>query len=254
MIERWSHWVCSEPVLWAWVSLAFVIFLVLFKVTAPYGRHARHGWGPLVPSWLGWFLMEFVTLVGMGLCFWVSASPSSGAILLGALYLAHYTYRSVLYPWLASTSSTPVSLSIVLSAFFFNVFNSTILGGWIFIVSSPGPVEVSANWVVGLLLFAGGFVTHVRSDTILRNLRRDHGPGYHIPRGFLYRWVSCPNYLGEITQWVGFAVMINSLAGWTFAVWTMANLLPRAVEHHRWYTERFPDYPERRRAIVPGII
>jgi hypothetical protein len=36
-------------------------------------------------------------------------------------------------------------------------------------------------------------------------------------------------------------------------VWTMANLVPRARAHHRWYRERFPDYPARRKALVPGL-
>jgi 3-oxo-5-alpha-steroid 4-dehydrogenase 1 len=33
----------------------------------------------------------------------------------------------------------------------------------------------------------------------------------------------------------------------------MANLVPRARAHHRWYRERFPDYPARRKALVPGL-
>ena len=77
---------------------------------------------------------------------------------------------------------------------------------------------------------------------------------FWIPEGFLYRWVSCPNYLGEIIQWTGFAVAMNALAGWSFVCWTIANLLPRALRHHQWYIQQFEDYPASRRAIVPGIL
>jgi protein-S-isoprenylcysteine O-methyltransferase Ste14 len=74
-----------------------------------------------------------------------------------------------------------------------------------------------------------------------------------IPRGGLFRWVSAPNYLGEMMEWVGFAIATWSLAGAAFAVWTIANLLPRAVSNHRWYRSKFADYPPERRALIPWI-
>ena len=254
MIEQWVSWVCSPAFLWAWMGLALGVFCVLFKVTAPYGRHGRSGWGPTVPARMAWVLMEAFTLVGIGLCWWVTVEPGRPAVVLGLLYGGHYLYRSFIYPVLSSSSATPAPLSVVLMALVFNVFNSTILGGWIFLMSPEGVMELSARWLGGGGLFVGGFVIHVRADAILRNLRRDHGPGYHIPKGFLYRWVSCPNYLGEVIQWVGFAILVDALAGWTFAVWTAANLVPRAFKHHRWYQARFADYPQDRRAIFPGIV
>ncbi len=253
-MERWVAWVCSPEVLWAWMGLALAVFCLLFWVTAPYGRHSRAGWGPTVPAPVGWFLMEIVTLVGMGTCFVLGSNRQNGALVLGCLYGGHYLYRSLYYPWTASPSAAPVSASIVASSVGFNVVNSTILGGWIFMLSTAEPALFSVRGCVGVLLFFVGFFIHIRSDSILRNLRRDHGPGYHIPIRFLYRWVSCPNYFGELLQWVGFAILVDALAGWTFAVWTAANLVPRAVIHHRWYQQRFDDYPKDRRAIFPGIL
>ncbi len=72
--------------------------------------------------------------------------------------------------------------------------------------------------------------------------------------GGLFELVSTPNYFGEIVQWIGWAVMTWSLAGLSFALFTVANLLPRGIGHHRWYREHFEDYPDRRRAIVPFIL
>ena len=57
----------------------------------------------------------------------------------------------------------------------------------------------------------------------------------------------------EIVEWLGWALLTWSPAGLAFAAWTMANLVPRARAHHRWYRERFPDYPARRKALVPGL-
>ena len=42
-------------------------------------------------------------------------------------------------------------------------------------------------------------------------------------------------------------------AGLAFAVFTAANLGPRARSNHSWYQENFPDYPEGRRALIPGV-
>ena len=50
-------------------------------------------------------------------------------------------------------------------------------------------------------------------------------------------------YLGEIVEWGGWALLTWSPTGLAFFVWTVANLAPRAWSHHRWYHEKFPDYP-----------
>ncbi|CAA0836315.1 Steroid 5-alpha-reductase DET2 [Striga hermonthica] len=67
-------------------------------------------------------------------------------------------------------------------------------------------------------------------------------------------WVSCPNYLGEIVEWLGWAVMTWSWAGLGFFVYTCANLVPRAEQNHRWYLEKFgEDYPSNRKAVIPFV-
>ena len=35
---------------------------------------------------------------------------------------------------------------------------------------------------------------------------------------------------------------------------TAGNLIPRAVQTHRWYREKFADYPADRKALVPFLI
>jgi hypothetical protein len=55
-------------------------------------------------------------------------------------------------------------------------------------------------------------------------------------------------------MWTGWAVATWSLAGLSFALFTAANLIPRAVSHHRWYRRTFADYPRRRKAVIPGLL
>jgi hypothetical protein len=92
------------------------------------------------------------------------------------------------------------------------------------------------------------------ADGRLRRLRAPGETGYAIPRGGLFELVSCPNYLGEIVEWIGWAVASASLAGLAFAVYTAANLAPRAIAHHAWYREKFPGYPGSRKALVPFLL
>ena len=57
-----------------------------------------------------------------------------------------------------------------------------------------------------------------------------------------------------MVEWSGWAVATWSLAGLAFALYTVANLAPRAMANHRWYRETFPDYPSDRRALVPYVL
>jgi steroid 5-alpha reductase family enzyme len=107
---------------------------------------------------------------------------------------------------------------------------------------------------VGLVVFAAGAGINIWSDNRLIGLRSGGQQGYTIPRGGLFEFVSCPNHMGEVIQWSGFALMCWNLPALSFAVWTAANLIPRAVSHHAWYRRTFPDYPPGRRAVIPGLV
>ena len=77
--------------------------------------------------------------------------------------------------------------------------------------------------------------------------------GYKIPRGGAFELVSGANFFGEIVEWSGFALAAWSLPGLAFAIFTFANIGPRAASHHRWYLTKFPEYPRSRRAVIPFV-
>ena len=240
-----------------WILAAIATAIVLLRVTAPYGRHARAGWGPALPAAIGWVVMESPSLLVMTGLF--LASPrrvDPAAQVFVTLWAGHYVYRSLVFPWLGAQRKADVPISIVASGAVFNVINATLNGVWLFF---EGPRR-DASWlrdprfVGGIALFATGFWVHASADAGLRALRARSATRYAIPRGGLFERVSCPNYLGEIVEWSGFAILTWSLTGLSFAVWTASNLVPRAVAHHRWYRETFPDYPTERKAVVPGLL
>lgn len=233
---------------WVWMAIAAVTFAVLLKVSAPYGRHARKGWGPSLPAWAGWVLMEAPSPLLIGFFFATSAYRGDvGTALLAAMWLSHYGYRILVFPFLGAGKKAPMPISIAGTAVLFNLMNGGINGYGLFRLD--GAHELGPRFFAGAALFAAGFAIHVKADAVLRALRTPGEGGYKIPQGFLYRWVSCPNYLGEILEWAGFALAAGTLWPLSFLVWTIANLVPRALAHHRWYLATFADYPKERRAI-----
>ena len=103
-------------------------------------------------------------------------------------------------------------------------------------------------------VFLAGFVINLHSDHVIRTLRKPGDTAFHIPRGGMFRYVTSANYFGELTEWVGWAILTFSWAGLVFAIWTFANLGPRANTHHQWYIENFGDaYPRNRKRMIPFV-
>lgn len=240
----------------AWMVLAIVIFPTQFRVTAPYGRHARTDWGPSIPNQLGWCIMELVSLViFVGLFLWGPTAKTAPMWIFFALWAAHYFNRSLIFPWRTHTRGKSIPLAIVGSAIVFNIVNAGLNGYYFGWSGRVYPTEwlTDPRFIAGLAIFVAGASINLWSDNTLIGLRADGSKGYTIPRGGLFEWVSCPNHMGEIIQWSGFALMCWNLPALSFAVWTAANLIPRAVSHHKWYRTTFPDYPAGRRAVIPGV-
>jgi 3-oxo-5-alpha-steroid 4-dehydrogenase 1 len=243
--------------LWGWAILGLAVFILLLFVKAPYGRHSRKDWGPVISNRLGWFLMEFPSLLVFVLFFLFGPGNIQPLTwIFFALYVSHYTNRSLIWPWRTHTAGKMMPLVVALMAVCFNLVNGFINGYYFSAFSREYNVEwlTGTRFILGAVLYAGGSFLNWWSDQILLRLRRGGKNGYFIPGGGAFRWVSCPNFLGEIVQWSGFAVMTWSPAALVFALWTFFNLVPRAMAHHKWYRKTFPDYPPGRKAIIPFVL
>jgi 3-oxo-5-alpha-steroid 4-dehydrogenase 1 len=236
--------------------LAIATFVGTFFIRAPYGRWASRKWGPTLPGWLGWLMMEVPAALTLALIYVTAPQPGSTTSLAFLLiWEAHYIHRAFFYPFARSDRAKPMPLAVPVLGIAFNVLNGWLNGTWLFVLAGG----YSASWlrdprfILGLGMFVAGYAINRAADRTLRGLRAPGQLDYKIPQGGLYRWVSCPNYLGEIVLWTGWAIATWSLPGLSFAVWTFANLAPRAVGYHRWYRERFPDYPPERRALIPYV-
>ncbi|XP_052204425.1 steroid 5-alpha-reductase DET2 [Diospyros lotus] len=232
--------------------------LSLRFLQAPYGKHHRPGWGPAMSPPLAWFFMESPTLWLTLLLFPMGRHRSNPqALILISPFLLHYLHRTCIYPLRLRRPCNGFPVTVALMAFVFNLWNSYVQARW---VSHYASYENDRwFWVRfsgGLALFLSGMAVNVRSDIALVALKGkgEGGGGYQIPRGGWFELVSCPNYFGEVVEWLGWTVMTWSWAGLGFFLYTCSNLVPRAQAHHKWYLDKFAeDYPRGRKAVVPFV-
>lgn len=243
----------------AWIVIGVCAFIILMYTSAPYGRHIRSGWGKNIPARLGWVAMESPTFIIMSFYFYYNYVELKLLDLAGTLFyimwMFHYIHRTLVWPFRAQMNKRVMPISIMLFAVCFNTINTMINAESIFKIHSPYPENwiMSPQFILGILIFIIGMVINITSDNILIKLRKQSHNEYIIPNAGLYQWVSSPNYLGEILEWIGWAIATWSLAGFSFAVWVMANLIPRARSNHLWYLENFEDYPVKRKILIPMV-
>ena len=240
----------------AWTLIALVLVPVQLRIAAPYGRHTKSSWGPTLDNRLGWMIMEIVSPIALLYWIWRGNPQATPALfILAGLWALHYLNRSIVFPLRLRTAGKRIPLAIVLSAVFFNLVNGFFNGYWWGFLAPAYPEGWlrDPRFLAGAALFLTGVIINHRADSQLIALRRPGETGYRIPQGGLFRYISCPNHFGEIVEWFGFALMAWNLPALSFAIWTAANLIPRAVAHHRWYRSHFADYPPERKAVIPGV-
>ncbi len=221
-----------------------LVLLSLLWVTAPYGRHYQEGWGPSLPNRAAWILMELPALLVITLLVLASparAMPQTWVPL--CFWVFHYAYRTFLFPALMQPSDRTFPALLVLFAIVFNTLNGYNNAEALIAAGENATPLLTQHFVIGTVLFLAGFSLHFQSDKTIRELRKPGETGYRIPQGGLFRWVSSPHYLGEIIQWIGWAVLTWSLAGVAFALFTFCNLAPRALSNHRLVSRAFRRVP-----------
>ena len=242
-------------IIYIWIAIAVILFPIQLFISAPYGRHTKTTWGPMISNKLGWILMEGWALVAFWTIYIIYFNSNTYSLFFAGLYTVHYINRSFIFPLRTQTKGKQMPLMIALSAMLFNSVNASSIGFYLSNVTKyPADYFLHWNFIIGLILFVIGFYINYKSDGILIHLRKPGETGYKIPEGFLFRYISCPNHFGEMLEWLGFMLLVWNLAGVSFFVWTVSNLLPRALHHHKWYLQNFADYPKDRKAVFPFVI
>jgi len=234
-----------------WILIALIVLPINLIYKAPYGKHSTKKWGKVIDNKTGWILMEFPALITCPLIYFSIAEEIKLNIGFIFLWILHYFNRTIIYPLRIKTRGKKIPIAIVSSAFFFNLVNGILNGYFLTLVQ----FESISNMylILGFVIFFIGFYINISSDNILIKLRTNQ-KGYVIPKGGLFNHVSCPNFFGEIIEWLGFAVMTLNPGSISFLIWTICNLVPRSKAHHKWYQNNFENYPKKRKAVIPYFL
>ncbi|XP_029558088.1 3-oxo-5-alpha-steroid 4-dehydrogenase 2b [Salmo trutta] len=248
-------------------TLSCVLFLVgvshLVRLTqAPYGRYLDLGLSSssssmprMVPARLAWFLQELPSLLVPLMMMTTTANhteSSLGTSLLLGTFCLHYFQRTFVYSVLMR--GRPFPLHVMIEAGVFCSLNGFTQSHYLVHCAHYHPTWTSdTRFLIGSTLFLLGMAINVHSDYLLRNLRQPGEVIYKIPKGGLFQYVSGANYFGEIVEWLGYAIATWSLTTFSFAFCSLCFIGRRAFHHHRYYHEKFHNYPRSRKALIPFI-
>jgi len=185
-------------------------------------------------------------------------------LVLAAIWMIHYGNRGWFFPLsmrIAPNRRSTFSLMVMamgmfvtaihgyLNATLFTTYGQHLTTAWL----------TDPRFIAGVIVYYFGFFLTVRSESIMRNLRdpaqlAGGQSDYRIPYGGGFRFVSSPQYLGELIAWAGFALLTWGLPGVMIFLISASNLVPRAFATHKWYREKYPDYPPERKALIPYVV
>jgi 3-oxo-5-alpha-steroid 4-dehydrogenase 1 len=248
------------------IGFAFAAFTIIGSLftQSPYGRFASDKYGINLNPRLGWWLMEIPATV-VFVWFYVQGPRALELtpLVLGAIWMIHYGNRGWFFPLsIRMVSGKRSSFSVMvmamgmfvtaihayLNATFFTEYAPHLTNAWL----------TDPRFLVGVVVYYSGFSLILSSESIVRNLRDPKAAAgtsdYRIPYGGGYRFVSSPQYLGELVAWAGFAIMTWGLPGVMIFLISAGNLVPRAFATHKWYREKFADYPPERKALIPYVL
>jgi very-long-chain enoyl-CoA reductase len=121
---------------------------------------------------------------------------------------------------------------------------------------TPPPLTQSlACFGLALLCQTANYICHI----MLASLRKPGEKDYKLPRGFLFNYITCPNYTVEICGWTLFSIATQTVAAGIFMAVGMFQMIPWAQQKHARLRKTFDGkdgrekYP-RRYVILPPFL
>ena len=251
-IQFWLHFAL---VIFCFI-LAIIAFIVqIFKVI-PYGKHDNEQGSCRVNQRIAFAVSQILTgIIFFSIAYFLQRNfDRLPNIIMYLLFLIHYINRGIVDPIANRHSQRNVRLWVpvlaTITTVFYHYINAQFIGEALYC----SEYVCDPRFLLGGMLFVTGLIVNRVSDGQLICLRKGYRDNeYQIPNGFCFRCVSAPNYLGEMIEWLGWAIMTWSLSGLVWFMFVSATHIPRARHNHKWYQKEFKEYPQRRTALIPVI-
>lgn len=162
-----------------------------------------------------------------------------------------------------------------------NVFSDTAVGLWYYasgymhyvgavvtvLAEAPlyaAAIRMSSPWehirlAAAVLVFAWAYREQWRANVALARARKRGGRvvthEHLVLRGGLFDLVSSPQMLTEVVMYGAWYAVLWGGTGWKYVIaFVWGNQFEIALISHRWYQDKFPDYPRHRKAIIPYVL
>ena len=237
--------------------LAIINFIVQFRKPVPYGKYDVGAGTCRVNQRLAYGISDTIPgIILFTLTYFLAGIHFSGTpnIVMYCLFTALYINRAIISPLTNRYARSKIAIWIpianTLTTSLYHFVNADFIGsadfcnGYVF----------DPRFILGIIILVIGFVINRAADTQLICLRKNNkDDSYSIPKGPLFYFISQPNYLGEMIEWLGWTILTWSLAGLVWLFFVSSTQIPRARSNHQWYKREFDNYPKRRKALIPFI-
>lgn len=221
----------------------------------------------LLPASYAWFIFEFPNIL-FSIYFMATGTYNFYSVnfILFLMFFAHYIHRDLIYPLKLSGIGRKVPLEIISSAFLFCIFNGYLQTKTLLNDCKYKEIIIyNSHFYIGIVLFCLGMWINIKSDNILLQIKKknlqnlkiegnDGSNAYSVPSEFLFKYVYSPHYFGEILEWTGFGIAGWNFNGFLFAFSTFNILLPRAIANRKYYKNKFKEFDDNRKALIPLLL
>lgn len=139
---------------------------------------------------------------------------------------------------------------LLISVFYFYVASSLIFVQYMSLRLPQPSIDLL---YVGLVMFIVGIVGNFYHHTLLSKLRKNNEKEYKIPMGGLFKLVICPHYFFEIMIFFGFSFISQTPLAFACALGDSCYLIARSYETKKWYVNKFEDFPNSIKCVIPYI-
>jgi very-long-chain enoyl-CoA reductase len=130
----------------------------------------------------------------------------------------------------------------------------SLYGPWYSATSKMGSARSNPGTLYPFLaLWAFAELSNLHVHITLKNLRPPGTRVRGIPKGFLFNYVSCPNYFTEILAWLAFLGITIDWAALLFLTVSIVQMVLWAVKKHKAYKKEFGSKYPRRKVIFPFV-